>query len=111
VAGGRNQAEAELIRNLLIEEGVPSLLRRSAGFDVPDFLAAGERDVLVPRSGAEHARATLRGADLTEETPSAATPPAPRAPTLGRAAALGGIVLGAGALAAGVAYLGLWLGA
>src|SRR5665809_40989 len=25
VAGGRNQAEAELIQNLLIEEGVPSL--------------------------------------------------------------------------------------
>jgi hypothetical protein len=48
VAGGRNQAEAELIQNLLLEEGVPSVLRRAAGFDVPDFLAAGPRDVLVP---------------------------------------------------------------
>jgi hypothetical protein len=64
VAGGRNQAEAELIRNLLLEEGVPSLLRRSAGADVPEFLAAGPRDVLVPESGAETARDLLREADL-----------------------------------------------
>ena len=42
-AGGRNQVEAELIQGLLLEEGVPSILRRSAGFDVPDFLAAGPR--------------------------------------------------------------------
>ncbi len=51
VVGARNQAEAEFIQGLLLEEGVPSLLRRSAGFDVPDFLAAGPRDVLVPQSG------------------------------------------------------------
>jgi hypothetical protein len=59
VAGGRNQAEAELIQNILLEEGVPSVLRRTAGFDVPDFLAAGPRDVLVPESGVEVARAAL----------------------------------------------------
>ncbi len=59
VASGRHQAEAELIQNLLIEEGVPSVLRRSAGFDVPDFLAAGPRDVLVPRGGAAAARELL----------------------------------------------------
>ncbi|MDQ3933626.1 MAG: zinc-ribbon domain-containing protein [Actinomycetota bacterium] len=64
VAGGRNQAEAELIQGLLLEDGVPSILRRSAGFDVPDFLAAGPRDVLVPESGAEAARRTLQLADL-----------------------------------------------
>ena len=56
VAGGRNQAEAEFIQGLLLEEGVPSLLRRSRGFDVPDYLAAGPRDVLVPESGAPAAR-------------------------------------------------------
>ena len=59
VAGGRNQAEAELIQGLLLEWGVPSILRRSAGFDVPDFLAAGPRDVLVPSAGAETAREVL----------------------------------------------------
>jgi len=65
VAGGRNQAEAELIQGLLLEEGVPSLLRRTAGFDVPDFLAAGPRDVLVPASGAGAAREALLEAELT----------------------------------------------
>jgi hypothetical protein len=64
VAGGRNQAEAELIQNLLLEEGIPSMFRRSAGFDVPDMLAAGDRDVLVPESGAEAARDLLMAADL-----------------------------------------------
>lgn len=61
VARARHQAEAELIQNLLLEEGIPSMTRRSGGFDVPDFLAAGPRDVLVPRSGAEAARDVLSG--------------------------------------------------
>jgi hypothetical protein len=61
VAGGRNQAEAEFIQGLLLEEGVPSVLRRSAGFDVPDFLAAGPRDVMVPLAGADEGQSA--GAD------------------------------------------------
>jgi hypothetical protein len=68
VAGGRNQAEAELIQGLLLEWGVPSVLRRTAGFDVPDFLAAGPRDVLVPEAGAETAREVLLQADLAPTT-------------------------------------------
>ncbi|MES1193079.1 MAG: hypothetical protein ABUM26_02060 [Solirubrobacterales bacterium] len=64
IASGRNQAEAELIQGLLLEEGVPSMLKRSAGFDVPDMLAAGPRDVLVPRSGADVAREVLMQAEL-----------------------------------------------
>src|SRR5687767_7684657 len=67
VAGGRNQPEAELIQGLLLEEGVPSILRRTAGFDVPDFLAAGPRDVLVPQAGAEAARDVLMEADLAPQ--------------------------------------------
>ena len=59
VAGAHNQAEAEFIQAMLLDAGVPSLIRRSAGFDVPDFLAAGPRDVLVPQSGAEAAREAL----------------------------------------------------
>jgi hypothetical protein len=64
VAGGRNQAEAELIQNILLEEGVPSILRRSAGFDVPDYLAAGPRDVMVPESGVLVARDALFASDI-----------------------------------------------
>ncbi len=69
VAGARNQAEAEFIQGLLLEEGVPSLLRRTAGFDVPDFLAAGPRDVLVPQSGVSTAREVLLQAELISDRP------------------------------------------
>ena len=60
VAAARNQAEAELLQGMLLEEGVPSLMRRSGGFDVPDFLASGPRDILVPASGAAAAHDVLR---------------------------------------------------
>src|SRR5215218_5220205 len=69
IARGRNQAEAEFIQGMLLEEGVPSMLRRSAGFDVPDYLAAGPRDVMVPASGAETAQDVLLQADLLEPQP------------------------------------------
>ena len=98
VAGGRNQAEAELIQNLLLEEGIPSLLKRSTAFDVPDFLAAGERDVLVPESGAEAAREFLISADLM---PSARLAPMARPNPV----TLLVLFLGGGALTALVAWL------
>ncbi len=69
VAGARNQAEAEFIQSLLLEEGVPSVLRRTAGFDVPDFLAAGPRDVLVPESGVPTAREVLLQAEIIADGP------------------------------------------
>src|SRR3954468_5233610 len=72
VVAGRNQSEAELIQGLLLEEGVPSMLRRSRGFDVPDMLAAGPRDVMVPASGASAARDVLLQAELLGERPGAA---------------------------------------
>jgi pimeloyl-ACP methyl ester carboxylesterase len=64
VTGARNLADGEMIQGILLEQGIPSLLRRARGFDVPDFLAAGPRDVLVPASGYERARELLSGADL-----------------------------------------------
>jgi hypothetical protein len=87
VAGGRNQAEAELIQGLLLEWGVPSVLRRTAGFDVPDFLAAGPRDVLVPEAGAETAREVLLQADLA---PTTGDRSGPRPLVLAAAVVLGG---------------------
>ena len=59
-----NLSEAELIKGMLLEQGIPSLIRRSAGFDVPDFLAAGPRDILVPAAGAEAAREMLSDVEL-----------------------------------------------
>src|SRR6201981_1564708 len=87
VAGARNQAEAEFIQGLLLEEGVPSLLRRTAGFDVPDFLAAGPRDVLVPQTGVAVAREVLLQAELVSEEP-VARPVAPGRLLIGLLAAL-----------------------
>jgi hypothetical protein len=58
-AGAQNQVEAEFIAGMLLEEGVPSLIRRAAGFDVPDFMAGGPREILVPASGAQIARDLL----------------------------------------------------
>jgi Putative prokaryotic signal transducing protein len=59
VARGGSQPEAEFIAGLLLEEGIPSMLRRSGGADVPDFMAAGARDIMVPESGAQAAREAL----------------------------------------------------
>src|SRR4051812_263358 len=59
VASARHQAEAEMIQGLLLEEGIPSLVQRTGGFDVPDFLASGPRDILVAASGVEPARELL----------------------------------------------------
>ncbi len=85
VAGARNLTEAEFLQGLLLEEGIPSMLRRSRGFDVPDFLAAGPRDVLVPRSGYEAAREVLLQADALGAEPQSVRP----------AALLAWVVLGA----------------
>ncbi len=63
VAYARSQPEAELVQGLLLEEGIPSMTKRAPGADVPEFLAVGGRDVLVPESGAEVAREMLRGPD------------------------------------------------
>ena len=101
VAGGRNQAEAELIQGLLLEWGVPSVLRRSAGFDVPDFLAAGPRDVLVPEAGAQTAREVLLQADMA---PTTGDGRGPRPLVLAAVVALGGA---ATALIAWLAFQGV----
>ncbi len=71
VVGARNLTEAEFIQGMLLEEGVPSMLKRSAGFDVPDFLAAGPRDILVAASGLDTAREVLLQAELIDSDPAA----------------------------------------
>jgi hypothetical protein len=72
VAWAHNQAEAELIQGLLREQGIPSVERRAP--DVPDFLAAGPRDILVPEPAAERARELLgsEGHALRDSNGSAA---------------------------------------
>jgi phage major head subunit gpT-like protein len=67
VGFARNQAEAEMVQGMLLEEGIPSMLKRTRGFDVPDYLAGGPRDILVPETGAATARQLLEGAELPSQ--------------------------------------------
>jgi len=100
VTGARSLADGEMIQSILLDNGIPSMLRRTRGFDVPDFLAAGPRDVLVPESGYEAARDLLAGSDLLT-----AEPPAEGLPGVGSPARLALGLIAAVAVAAGIVYL------
>jgi hypothetical protein len=56
VARAENLAQAELLQGLLLEEGIPSMLRGSIAGYAP---VVGTREILVPESGAEAAREAL----------------------------------------------------
>jgi hypothetical protein len=99
VVGARNQSEAELLQGILLEEGVPSLMRRSGGFDVPDFLASGPRDILVPASGADAAREILQ---LPDQPPGIGMRPGEGTPAWVKALAVAVAVAIVAIIAAGV---------
>ncbi|HWB68568.1 MAG TPA: DUF2007 domain-containing protein [Solirubrobacterales bacterium] len=61
VAFASSLMEAEMIQGLLSEHGIPSLLKRGPGFDVPEFIPAGPRQVFVAREAAPRAREVLEG--------------------------------------------------
>ena len=69
IARASNQAEGEFLVNLLEAEGVTALLRRAPRFDVPDFLAAGPREVLVRASTQDLARDVLGTGDSERDQP------------------------------------------
>ena len=59
VAVAPNETDALLMDGVLKDAGIPSLIQRAPGFDVPDFLSSGPRDVLVPDSLLGEARQLL----------------------------------------------------
>ncbi len=61
VASAPNETLALLMKGLLEEVGIPVLVQRGSGFDVPDFLSAGPRDILAPELYAAEARELLEG--------------------------------------------------
>ena len=71
VAVARNQPESELLLMLLRDAEIPACFGRTRGFDVPDMLAAGPRDILVPAHLELDARAVLQPAieDLETDQP------------------------------------------
>jgi hypothetical protein len=69
VAYANDQSEAELLQGLLRTVEVNSVVRRAPGFDVPEFLAAGPREVLVAASDVPVARDVLREGDPGDAEP------------------------------------------
>jgi hypothetical protein len=67
IAFARNQIEGEMLQGLLTEAGIPSVLKRSMGFDNPDFLPSGPRDVMVNAGAAERAREVLADVLIEDE--------------------------------------------
>lgn len=59
VGSAPNETSALLMEGVLRDAGIPALIQRATGFDVPDFLSAGPRDVLVPEPDLEDARRIL----------------------------------------------------
>ena len=59
VAVAPNETDALMMEGVLNNAGIPSLIQRAPGFDAPDFLSAGPRDVLVPDSLMGEARQIL----------------------------------------------------
>lgn len=64
-----HQPQADLMVNLLRAHDIPAFHRRAARADVPDFMGAGARDILVPRGDLETAREVLEPA--TDDSPEA----------------------------------------
>lgn len=62
VAFARHQPEAEMLASLLAELDIPVLMRRTT-IDVPDMLAGGPRELLVPADRVLEARALLDPAE------------------------------------------------
>lgn len=54
-----HQPEAEMFVDMLRSENVPCVVRRPMGVDVPDMLAGGPRELLVPSQHEELAREML----------------------------------------------------
>jgi hypothetical protein len=59
VAAAPDETDALLMEGVLKDAGIPSLIQRARGFDAPDFLSAGPRDVLVPGALLEEAKQVL----------------------------------------------------
>jgi hypothetical protein len=69
VAYAHDDMEAEFLQGLLRQADAGSVVRRAPGFDVPEFLAAGPRHVLVAASDVPLAQDVLGGVDPGEPEP------------------------------------------
>ena len=100
VTGARSLADGEMIQSILLDNGIPSMLRRTRGFDVPDFLAGRPSR----RAGA---RVGLRGGPrpARRERPALGRGAAGALPGVGSPARLALGLIAAVGVAAVVVYL------
>ena len=62
VGSAPNETMALMMEGLLRKADIPVLIQRPTGFEVPDFLAGGPREILVPETNLPEAR------DIVEDT-------------------------------------------
>lgn len=67
VAFARHQPEAEMLAGLLAELEIPCVVRRTT-IDVPDMMAGGPRELLVPADRELEARALLDPSEPIQQT-------------------------------------------
>jgi len=68
VGNAPNESMALMMEGLLREADIPVLIRRPIGFDAPDFLGGGPRELLVPEEAMPEAR------EILEDTTGVGTP-------------------------------------
>ncbi len=61
-----HEPEAQMLADMLRQEGIPSLIRRTT-MDVPDMLAGGPREILVPEDSLMRAREILNAQTDAED--------------------------------------------
>ncbi|MFY9264254.1 MAG: DUF2007 domain-containing protein [Solirubrobacterales bacterium] len=66
-----NQAEAEMVEQMLRSQGIPCVVRSAARPNLPDYISPGRRDILVPEGGLAAARDLLMIDDPSAEAPFA----------------------------------------
>jgi hypothetical protein len=71
VAVAANQSEAEFLQGVLADAGIPSNWRRTGG-DLPELLAAGYREIYVPKAAAGEAQALLATLEADDSEQDAA---------------------------------------
>jgi hypothetical protein len=63
-----SETEAELVRNLLADHGIPALIRPQSAF-MQSLQAGGGQTILVPAAAYDRARQVISGADSQGESP------------------------------------------
>jgi hypothetical protein len=70
LTGAGTLPEAEMMQDLLAQQGIEVLVQRTPGFDLPQYLAGGPRELYVRREQLEAARAIVASHFGLDDEPS-----------------------------------------